>query len=226
MFATLALAVSVWGFPNGPNTLSAWEAANGFKLLFDGKTLNGWTGWRRKDIPKNWTVEDSALYCSWKDDQGDIRTTEEYSDFDLRFDWKVEPTGNSGVFYRATEDHEVPWHTAPEYQLLDNEKASDNKTTLTQAASVYGLYPPIVRVSRGAGEWNEGRIVAKGNHVEHWLNGVKVVSYELGSPDFLARIEKSKFQRDADFGKKPSGFIVVQDHWQKVWFRNLKVKRL
>lgn len=226
MFAAILVAVVNSGCPAGEQGLTAWEVLDGFKLLFDGKSLAGWTGFRRSDIPKNWAVEDGTLACSWRDDHGDIRTIKMYGDFDLRLEWKVEPGGNSGIFYRSSEDDSKPWGIGAEYQLLDDYLADDRASALTHAASCYDMFAPTSWVCKPGDQWNETRIVAKGDRVQHWLNGVLVVSYEVGSEDWERRFRMSKFVEDSQFGRNKSGHIVLQDHWQKVWFRHLRIKKL
>ncbi len=120
-------------------------------------------------------------------------TVEEYGDFEMRFEWKITEYGNSGVIYRIATTEPYPWHTGPEYQILDNARHPDGQSPITSAGSNYAVNEPVKDVTRPVGQWNEGRIIAKGNHVEHWLNGVKVVEYEFGSADWNKRVQASKF---------------------------------
>jgi hypothetical protein len=206
--------------------LSELEKRAGYRMIFGGASLEGWRGWRKNEIPKNWSISGGTLMCSLGPGHGDIRSPEMYGDFDLILEWKIEKAGSSGIFYRANEDSKYVWTVAPEYQVLDDERAEDRKSPLTSAGSCYALYPRVATMGRPAGQWNEARIIAKGNHVEHWLNGVRVVSFDIGSPDWEKRIQKSKFAKYPEFGKKPRGYIVLQDHWSKVWYRNIRVKEL
>jgi len=208
------------------NQLSPAEQKQGFQLLFDGRTVNGWQGWGRKDMPKGWSAKDGALTLTPGLGGGDIRTVEEYGDFDLRLDWRVGPAGNSGIFYRAKEGKGPGYLTGPEYQLLDNIQHPDGRNAVTSTGSSYALYPPTQNVVRPVGEWNTTRIVAKGNRIEHWLNGVKVVEYEINSPEWRERYLKSKFRGMAEYGKYPAGYLVLQDHGDPVSFRNIRIKRL
>jgi hypothetical protein len=196
-----------------------------YEPLFDGRSFEGWRGWRTAEIPKNWSVEDGTLTCTPGPGYGDIRTERTFQDFDLRFEWKVTPGGNSGVFYRIPATGRTVWQLGPEYQVLDDARAPDGKNPLTSASAAYALYPPMAKVVRPAGEWNGGRVVARGNRVEHWLNGIRVVVYEVGSPDWQARIAKSKF-KDHPFARASTGHMVLQDHGSKVWFRNLRILEL
>lgn len=209
-----------------PNTLTQKEKREGFRLLFDGKTTMGWRGWKRATVPKAWGVRDAALALVPGEDGGDLCTLEEFDNFELRLEWKVEPGGNSGIFYRATEDYGGAAETGPEFQILDDERHPNGKTPETSAGAAYALYAPTKKVVKPAGEWNYTRIIAQGTRVEHWMNGVKIVEYEIGSEDWKARVSKSKFASLPEFGRKPKGRIVFQDHGYKVWFRSIRIKGL
>jgi hypothetical protein len=151
------------------------------RALFDGKTTTGWRGYKAKEMPAGWKIVDGALTKDGK--TVDIITTDQFGDFDLEFEWKIAPGGNAGIFYRGTEEHDHVYWSAPEYQLLDDAAAKDGQSRLTAAGSAYALYPAPAGIVKPAGEWNTGRIVAKGAHVEHWLNGQKLLEYEMWSPD-------------------------------------------
>jgi hypothetical protein len=206
------------------NALTAQEKAAGWRLLFDGKTTAGWRGYRKTDMPPDWQVVDGALTRVGK--AGDIVTVEQFGSFELAFDWSVAPGGNSGVFFRVTEDSAEVWHSGPEFQILDNAAHKDGLTPATSAGADYALHAPTRDVTRLPGTWNEARIVVRGNHVEHWLNGEKIVEYELGSADWTARVAKSKFNKHPGFGRAPKGHIALQDHGDRVAFRNIKIKPL
>jgi hypothetical protein len=198
-----------------------------FEILFDGKTTDKWHGYKRQDFPaKEWSVEDGALKTNPKGDPVDIVTKGKYDNFDLQFEWKVAPGANSGVMYHANEDFEEAWNTGPEYQVLDDSKHPDGKNPKTSAAALYALIAPQDKELKPVGEWNEGRILVNGKHVEHYLNGRKVVEYELGSPDLEQLISKSKFASMPKFAKLETGSIVLQHHHDEVWYRNIKVRRL
>ena len=210
--------------PPAVNSLTAAEKAAGWQLLFDGVTTAGWRGFRKTDMPAGWTVEAGVLTRSAA--ATDIVTVAEFDNFELFFDWMVTPGANSGVFGRATEASTSVWHSTPEYQILDNLGHEDGKLPETTAGSAYALYAPVKDVTRPVGQWNQGRIIMKGAHVEHWLNGVRIVTYELGSPDFTARVAASKFKAYPQFGKAPRGHIVLQDHGDRVAYRNIKIRPL
>lgn len=209
------------------NTLSATEQAEGWKLLFDGKTtpLRSYNG---STLPAGWQIANGELTLDPTLKQGgDITTPEEYADFEFAVDWKMSRKGNSGIMYRVKEAPGQPAYvTGPEYQLLDNKEAADNKTPLTWAASNYALIPPTPDVCNPAGEWNRAMVRVKGKHVEHWLNGFKVVEYELESAEWLALVAKSKFANMKEYGRMAVGRIVLQDHGNKVSFRNIKIRKI
>src|SRR5437762_12908758 len=181
------------------NTLTPAERAAGWRLLFDGTTTAGWRGYKMKALPAAWMAMDGTLMKEKPTE--DIVTTDQFGDFDLQFEWKLSKGGNAGVFYRATEEYDKVYWSATEYQLLDDANHPDGRNPLTSAASNYGLYAPSAKVVKPADEWNASRIVARGKHVEHWLNGVKVVEYDYGSPDWEAKIKVSKFNVYPNYGR-------------------------
>lgn len=196
----------------------------GFESLFNGKNMDSWKGWRRTDVPKSWSIQDGVLACAPNDDGGDLTTKKQYSDFDLRLDWKISEGGNSGIFFRGTEDEPMVWQSAPEYQLLDDKGHGDGKNPLTRAASCYAIFAPTKSVTRPVGQWNSARIVAKGNAIQHWLNGTLVLKYVIGSDAWNERYGKSKFNNMPEFASRKKGPITLQDHGLKVWFRNIRIK--
>jgi hypothetical protein len=209
------------------------QAAGPWQFLFNGKTLDSWRGYKSQTMPAGWRIEGGALV---KDDRvPDIITKEQYGDFELELEWKIGEAGNSGIFYRGIEDPDYKgapnndriYTTGPEYQLLDDVKAADNKTRLTCAAAAYGLYPSPAGHLKPVGQWNKTRIIAKGAHVEHWLNDVKVVEYELWSPDWEAKVQAAKFKDWPKFGRAKRGHIGLQgDHEGPLAFRNIRIREL
>lgn len=206
------------------NRLTPAEKAAGWKLLFDGSTTNGWRGFKKQDVPAGWVARGGELRRVAAG--GDLITKDEYQNFDLVFDWKIVYGGNSGVMYRVTEDGGETYETGPEYQLLDDPHYPDGQSLLTSAGSDFGIYPVTQRMAKPANEWNTSRIVVNGAHVEHWLNGVKVVDYELWSPDWKQRVANSKFKAWPGYGLAKYGYIALQDHEFPVAFRNIKIKVL
>ncbi len=215
------------------NQLTADEQAEGWSLLFDGASSEGWRGYGREDVPEDaWKALDGELagQSSTGDmDGGDIITIAEFTDFDLVFDFKVGAEGNSGVFYRVKEVSErALWEVAAEYQVLDDPAyiamgTMDMNTHLT--GDNYDLHSATERIMNPTGEWNTGRILVEGNHVEHWLNGHMTVEYELYSDEWEELVAGSKFPADT-YGRAPSGSIGLQDHGTPVWYRNMKIRRL
>jgi len=203
----------------------AQQSKTNWRVLFDGTSLDGWRGYRTDKVPSGWNIADGLLA---KDGSvGDIVSKDEFGDFELELEWKIAEAGNSGIFYRGTEEYDHIYWSAPEYQLLDDIKAVDNKTRLTCAGAAYALYPSPAGHLKPVGEWNRTRIVAKGSHVEHWLNGVKLLEYELGSPDWEARVKSSKFAMYPNFGRAKKGHIGLQgDHNGALAFRNIRVREI
>jgi hypothetical protein len=200
------------------------ERAAGWRALLDGKTTAGWRGYKKPEMPSGWQVVDGAL--TRVGEGGDIITNDQFGNFELALEWKVAPGGNSGIFYRVTEDGRATYETGPEMQVLDDARHVDGRSRLTSAGSLYGIYAAPAGVVKPAGEWNAVRIVVNGNHVEHWLNGVKVVDYELGSPDWEKLVAGSKFKEWPGYGRAKRGHIALQDHGDWVAYRNIKIKAL
>jgi hypothetical protein len=197
---------------NRPNTLTEEESAAGFKLLFNGRDLSGWNA-----PGGNWEVQDGALAWvrSLRGQQLYYIVAEMPDEFDLRFEWKVAPGSNSGVYYRPGQ---------VEYQILDNAGHADGKDPLTRAAALYYMAGPSREVSRPVGEWNEGRIVCRGTVTEHWLNGVKVVEVDYSRPEWQAALERLR-KRGGDPAAR-GGRLFLQDHTGRVWYRTIRLRRL
>ena len=221
VLSTAAGAIAI--AQSSPNTLSAKERADGWRLLFDGKTAAGWRGYRQQTLPGGWQAIDGALTRVGQ--AGDIVTVDEFGDFELTLQWSVPRNGNSGVIYRVTEDTDVIWHHAPEYQVIDNAYEPGLKPA-QHAGANYDLHPPSRDVTKPIGSWNDTRILARGAHVEHWLNGVKVVEYELWTPGWEQLVRDSKFKDYAKYGRARRGHIGLQDHNDRIRFRNIKIREL
>ena len=193
-------------------------------MLFDGKTTTGWRGFKKPTFPeKGWTVRDGELQLQAGSKAGDIVTEEKFSEFDLTWEWKLPAGANNGIKYFILEERgEAVGH---EYQMIDetNKKMAPKHRT----ASFYDVLPPADdKPLKPAGEWNQSRVLVQGNHVEHWLNGKKVLEYELGSEAVLAAIQKSKFKSVEGFGKRQNGRILLTYHNDPVSFRNIKIRPL
>ena len=228
------------------NTLSDAEKKEGWKLLFDGKTFNGLRSYFETMEPsKGWSIEEGCFKNSKGNGRprsggGDIMTAELYTDFDFRFEWSMPQGGNSGVYYLFQERQDKPGvgmymgddGRSPvgfEYQLLDDERHPDalRNGPIRSTGSLYSLIPPNdSKRLKPTGEFNESRIVVQGKHVEHWLNGAKIVEYDLGSPALIDAIAKSKYKDVPGYGVKTKTRILLQDHGDEVRFRNLKIRAL
>ncbi len=202
----------------------------GWTVLFDGRSTEAWRGYNRRSFPAGcWSVADGTLKTvpSKTPDACDLVTRRKYRDFELALEWKVGKGGNSGILYRAAElPPPTPiWHSAPELQILDD-AAHPVATPQTLTGSLYDLVAPADKVLRPAGEWNEARVVVRGDHVEHWLNGGKVLEYELGSDALRARIAASKFKDMPRFAQEKEGHVGLQHHGEEAWFRNIRIRTL
>ncbi len=208
-----------------PNALTEKEKREGWQLLFDGKTLNGWRGYRMQGLPETgWEIRDGLLKTVPHARGRELITVRKFNDFELSWEWRIAPAGNNGVKYFVTEDRPAaPGH---EYQMIDDEKNPDGKVGPQRTtASFYDVLAPAAdKPTRPAGEWNQSRIIVRGNHVEHWLNGKKVLEYEVGSERVKEALAKSKFRTFPDFGTKIEGHIMLTYHNDECWFRNIKIR--
>jgi len=210
------------------NQLTGQEQRDGWKLLFDGKSLDGWRGYKKPDATgTRWKVENGFLTLppdNGKDTQGarDIISTSTYEQFELTWEWRIAQAGNSGVKYFVLED--LPEAIGHEYQIIDDERHPDAKVgPKRQTSAFYDVLAASNRPLKPAGELNTSRVVVKGHTVEHYLNGTRVLQYELDSPALRAAIAESKFKDVARFGKLQNGHILLQDHGNQVWYRDIKV---
>jgi len=226
--------------PTGPNTLTKKEIADGWQLLFDGKSLDGWRGIGIETVPEgHWKIENGAIkkiasgdVPTMPDGQplkgGDLMTKKTYKDFELKFEWKISPGGNSGVKYNVDEEVSIKNGSSHalgyEYQVLDDEKHSDNLNPTHRAASLYDLIEAKGKTLKPVGEYNTARIVFVGNHLEHWLSGKKVVEADTDSPEFQELFQKSKYHNHPNFTVHKDAHIVLQDHGNDCWYRNIKIK--
>ncbi len=207
-----------------PNALSPDEEAAGFRLLFDGRSLAGWRGYRKEAAPDDWEVVEGAL--TRVGGGSDLVTREAFANFELRLEWKVEPGGNSGILYRVSEEERASYWSGPEMQVLDDAGHRDGRSRLTAAGACYGLYASPAGVVLPAEQWNQVRLLVDGPHVEHWLNGTKVAAYELGSADWEARVKDSKFASHEHFGRNRAGLVALQNHGDRVAYRSIRIRVL
>ena len=222
------------------NALSESEKADGWKLLFDGETSNGWRSYGKDTFPTGWVVEDGTIHCPGSGrgeaggkDRGDILYDQAFSNFHLKLEWKISEGGNSGIFYlgQESDDLDYIWKTAPEMQILDNEKHPDAQMGTNgnrQAGSLYDLIAANPQNAKPVGEWNQVEIMVYKGSVWHKQNGEKVVEYHLWTPEWNEMVAGSKFpelnENWADVASQ--GYFGLQDHGDDVWFRNIKIKEL
>jgi hypothetical protein len=207
------------------STSASFAQKSATKSLFDGKTLTGWHFFKGKEN-NSWEVKDGLLHCKPFDGaekRTDLLTDEQFENFELTIEWKISPQGNSGIIYRATEEFNEPYLSGPEYQVLDDVGYPGKIEDWQKTASAYGMYVSAV-APKALGEWNLTTISVRGNKVEHWLNGKKAVSYELGSADWQKKKAASKWNEAKGYGKAKKGSIDLQDHGNEVWYRNIRIK--
>ncbi len=199
-----------------------------WEVLFDGKSTDAWRAFKRDTFPTDgWTIENGALKTIVGGDQVDIITKKQYLNFELELWWKVAPAGNSGIFYHVSEDAPSTWESAPEMQILDDTAHPDAQKGKTSAGALYDLIAPSEdKVLKPLGEFNKVRLIVNNGHVEHWMNGVKIVEYQLGNEELKALIAESKFKDIPYFATGEKGHIGLQHHGQEVWFRDIRVRSL
>ncbi|MEP7253930.1 MAG: DUF1080 domain-containing protein [Ginsengibacter sp.] len=214
----------------GDNTLSKEEQDQGYKLLFDGKDMDGWRTYQNK-AATSWAVDSGTLHCKGSEANygaitADLMTKDQYKNFDLQLDYKISPKGNSGILYLVTEDSSSSYLTGPEYQIIDDVNFPEKLKPWQHTAANYAMDPAPDAQPNPAGEWNHARIVKNGNHVEHWLNGKKVVEYELHSDEWNKNKMAEKFKDDAAYAAAEKGYITFQNHGSEAWFKNIRIKEL
>ena len=226
LLAGMSLLLASLGAPAVEiNQLTAEEKAAGWKLLFDGKSTEGWRSFKKKEFPaKGWVVEEGCLKHVAKGGGGDIVTDAAFGDFELEWEWRVASGANSGLKYLISEERKSA--IGHEYQLIDDDRHADAKLADGKrvTASFYDVLKPSGAGPRPVGEFNHSRVLVKGKHVEHWLNGKKVLAYELESEELKTAIAGSKFKTTEGFGTKFKGHLLLQDHGDEISFRNIKIR--
>jgi hypothetical protein len=209
----------------GATPLTAEQRTAGWRSLFDGTSTAAWRGYKTQTMPAGWRIIDGVLTKAGPVE--DIVTKDQFGNFQLALDWKLSPGGNAGVFYRGTEEYDHIYWSAPEYQLLDDAGHPDGKSRLTAAGADYGLYPSPAGIVKPADQWNSTLIVVNGNSVQHWMNGQKLLEYEIGSPDWEAKVKASKFAAYPNYGRAPKGYIAIQgDHDGTLSIRNVRIREI
>jgi hypothetical protein len=232
----LALASPLAAQPacQGQNALSAAEKAAGWVLLFDGSTMKGWHGYNGQKTPA-WSIADCSLHSAGtegnygSDLRADIATDQEYTNFELSLEWKASKGGNSGVMYGVVEDpkYKAAWMTGPEYQFIDDVGFPDKLEEWQKAGANYAMHVANAQKQlKPVGEWNSTKIVVNGAHVEHWLNGKKVVEFERWNDEWKKLRDSGKWKEAPDYGSAAKGRIVLQDHGSAFWFRNVTLRPL
>ena len=215
------------------NTLTEQEIEQGWKLLFDGESTNGWKGYRKDKPGTAWKVEDGTLHLDVSQKEGkaiigggDIITMDEYENYELSLDWKIQPCGNSGVIFNVVEDEQFShtYDTGPEMQVLDNECHPDAKIIKHRAGDLYDMISCSQETVKPGGEWNQARLISDHGNVTFWLNGVQTVSFVMHTPEWELMVAGSKFKDMPHFGKSKKGHIALQEHENEVWYRNIKIK--
>ncbi len=225
LLSLIAFACIAPALPAADNALTSAEKSAGWTLLFDGKTLNGWRPYAGKPAG-GWEVKDGTLHAIAKVQGTELVTERQFTDFEFSWEWKLPPAGNNGVKYFVTEKRTAaPGH---EYQMLDDIGHPDGKIgPHRQTAAFYDVLPPATdKITKPVGEWNASRIIVKGTHIEHWLNGKLALAYDLGSDAVKAGLAKSKFTKQPGFGEKITGPIMLTYHQDDCWYRNVKIREL
>lgn len=225
-FVNFTLAAWIALLVAGSSDAAPAEEKSGWTILFDGKSTAAFRGFKQDSFPSNSWVMDDGILKSLSAKQIDLVTREKYENCELELEWKVAKQANSGIMFRVSEAEPETYHTGPEMQIVDDANTKDGASPKTSAGSLYALIAPTNKTCHPAGQWNQIRLIVQGNHVEHWMNGAKILEYELGSEPLKTLIADSKFKAWPRFAQEKTGYIALQNHGGNVWFRNVRVRRL
>jgi hypothetical protein len=226
-----AIVFSSYSFMAGKdNTLTPSEKKTGWKLLFDGKSLNGWRAYQNKET-NSWSVKDGVMYCKGSStDKSDLRadmiTDKQYENFDLSVDWKISPQGNSGILYLVTEEFKAAYLSGPEYQIIDDLNFPQKLEDWQKTGANYAMDAAPTAAPNPVGQWNTTRIVVNKGHVQHWLNGKKLLDFQMWTDEWKKKKTEGKWKDAPGYGVSKKGHIGLQDHGSEAWFKNLKIKEL
>lgn len=212
------------------NTLTKTEKRHGWKLLFDGKTQNGWR-YYKNEPSKSWEVADGTLHSkgsagNYGSINADLMTQDQYENFELSVDWKISAKGNSGILYLVTEEFKTSYLSGPEYQIIDDLNFPEKLEDWQKTGANYAMNTAPTAAPRPVGEWNTAKIIVNKGHVEHWLNGKKIVEYQIGSEEWKKNKMNGKWKDANGYGLAKKGYIALQDHGSEAWFKNIKIKEL
>ncbi len=215
---------------NIDNNLSKEEQKQSWKLLFNGKTMEGWRTYQNK-AADSWSVNDGVLYCKGSetnksDKRSDLITEDQFENFDLDIDWKISSQGNSGIMYMVTEEFPAAYLSGPEYQLIDDNNFPEKLEDWQKTGANYAMDPAPEAVTKQVGEWNHTEIIVNKGHVQHWLNGKKIVEYDLWTDEWKKKKMAGKWKDAPGYGLSKKGHIALQDHGSEAWFKNIKIKEL
>jgi hypothetical protein len=214
-------------FQGPDNTLTAEEKKNGWRLLFDGKSTEGWRTYQNKE-ENSWEVLHGELHGKQGETlkHADLITRQTYGSFELELDWKIETAANSGLLYHVLETHPGSYETGPEYQLIDDLGYKGKLEDWQKSGADYAMHPPLQQASKAAGTYNHTRLIVNGSHVEHWLNGIKVADFTAWTSEWQKLKATGKWKDYPDYGNARNGYIALQDHGGGIWFKNIKIKTL
>ena len=225
-----AILVTGYTYQAGDNKLTDAEKKEGWKLLFDGKTTNGWRPYQNKKA-NSWSADNGTLHCkgsagNYGAISADMITKNKYENFELSVDWKISPKGNSGILYMVKEDTVASYLSGPEYQIIDDTNFPEKLEDWQKTGANYAMDPAPTAEPNPVGQWNHTRILVNKGHVEHWLNGKKVVDYDLWTDEWKNKKMNGKWKDAAGYGLSKKGHIALQDHGSEAWFKNIKIKEL